>query len=245
VNAIIISVPTADFHWPGQVLAKKLPSPRIRATKNQSMTSMGDDDDQNQECKCYKILSVKPITDKQQVFDMVAKFLQSDRQRQQSAVGEDRVREKASWNELRRWANSLLTENDCVEDIGNTKKRKHIEDWVDHTIQFDEEGYEEKIEDEQRRTSEGIVKVETTEAMRSSEVAIVGRSAHATFVDHVSKETYDGSSDVEQNERESKEERRARKKAKKEAKKAKKAKKDAKKLAKKEKKSSKKIKTED
>lgn len=205
------------------------------------MASLGDDDEQNQECKCYRVLSVKPITDKNQVFDMIATFLQNDRQRQLSSIDEDQVRTKASWNELRRWANSLLTESDGAEDNGNTKKRKPIEDWVDERDYFEEQDYDEEFEEEKRRISEGIVKMESAEATSRSEVAIAGRSAHESFIDHVSDNN--GTSDAEQEQQvETKEERRARKKAKKEAKKAKK---EAKKKAKKEKKSSKKFKMEE
>ena len=208
---------------------------------------MGDEDDQNQECKCYKVLSVKPITDSDQVFDMLSAFLQKDRKRQQSAAAEgDPVREKSSWKELRRWANSLLTENETSNNNNNIKKRKPIDDWVNDFGQTDDQDdYEDEFEEGQRLISDGIVKLESAEATGRSEVAIAGRSADESFVDHVSDEVDNGASDAEKDKAETKEERRARKKAKKEAKKEKRAKKEAKKLAKKEKKSSKPIKTEE
>ncbi|KAL3921842.1 MAG: hypothetical protein SGILL_002534 [Bacillariaceae sp.] len=206
------------------------------------MASAGNDDDQNQECKCYKVVSVKPIADKEQVFDMLATFLQNDRKHQQSTIThDDGVRQKASWNELRRWANSLLTEHDDGDESnrGNEKRRRPIDDWKHDQHDSDDEDeqeYEDEMEDEHRRISEGIVKMEAAEVTNRAEVAIAGRSADESFVDHVPDEMEGG--DIVSDG--SKEEKRARKKARKEAKKAKKEKKQAKK----EKKSSKKIKTE-
>ena len=206
------------------------------------MASTGEDEDQNQECKCYKVLSTKPLADKNQVFDMLATFLKNDRKRQQlAAAGGDPVREKASWKELRRWANSLLTETDSGSKSSKKRKRQPIDDWV-HDFDNDDNEYEEGLEEEQRMITDGIVKMESAEATGRAEVAIAGRSADESFVDHVSDEVV-SSDNAEQSE--TKEERRARKKAKKEARKEKKAKKEAKKRAKKEKKSSPKIKTEE
>mmetsp|Transcript_3368 Transcript_3368/g.5338 ORF Transcript_3368/g.5338 Transcript_3368/m.5338 type:complete len:246 (-) Transcript_3368:268-1005(-) len=83
------------------------------------------------ECKCYNIISTKPITSKYKVFDILDEFLQKDKERQLSPSSSlfhnnntttDHVREKASWNELRRLANSLIDEDPKRIPISN--------DWI-------------------------------------------------------------------------------------------------------------------
>jgi hypothetical protein len=216
------------------------------------MASTGDADDRahSHECKCYKVLSTQPVSDKYEVFDLLHKFLQSDKERQLSKSsslqggGEERdlVREKASWNELRRWANALI-DGDDDENLDKRKRRTLINDWVNdqrHSSYDDDPGNDAVVMDENRVLSDGMIKLETTEMTSRAEVSIVGRGLNESFVDHDPFEL-DGIDDARKK-KESREAKQARKKAKKEAKKAKK---EAKKMEKKEKKESKKRKRED
>jgi hypothetical protein len=245
------------------------------------MSSSADLEDQ--ECKCYKVLSTKPLSEKGQVFDILASFLRKDKDRQSSTQpiedddgddqndsnlwGRDLVREKASWNELRRWANELLSTEDGSDNDRNTNKKRPrrapIEAWTrdkrartpsgeDTTLggsdvmQRDVDSDEDKkdrikIKEEENMQEESRI---TTNGMIKAETMESTGRAEVAIAGRSAGQSFEDHvqsdlDDIEEarKQMESKEAKKARKKEKKEAKKAKK---EAKKKAKKEKKEPKK-----
>jgi hypothetical protein len=244
---------------------------------------------EDQECKCYNVLSSKALPHKGQVIDILASFLKKDKECQLNfysssspslteeegneegddhdhirfqQLDRDFVREKASWNELRRWANELLEEGDDEQNLSKKRIRKPIEDWKEQGQQslvdnndkdrFNQEGGEaaaadqhkrhrsfsksenqaDNVEEDNRMISKGLIKVEAMESTGRAEVSIVGRSATQSFEDHIQSDM-DDIEDTTNKKFDSIEAKRARKKEKKQAKKAKK---EAKKMMKESKK---------
>jgi hypothetical protein len=117
---------------------------------------------EDQECKCYKVLSTKPLTHKGQIFDMLASFLRKDREshlhlhhsssftteegdedkghdqhlhHHLNELDRDLIRERASWNELRQWANELIEEESDETNSSKKQVRRLIEAWKDQQQQ--------------------------------------------------------------------------------------------------------------
>ncbi|KAG7367600.1 hypothetical protein IV203_030271 [Nitzschia inconspicua] len=252
-------------------------------------SSFTDFDDQ--ECKCYKVLSTKPIPNKAQVFDSLASFLRKDKERQlnsfqigddsdndddeeemeddgkQSNVwGRDLVREKATWNELRRWANELLLEDGSrsTKDTGKGKReRTPIAEWTKKKrarsrSDVDEEGDKSDgtgndkdvdstngspVKNKVGMNAHDDRRITSTGMIKVETIESTGR-AEVVIVGRSAEESFEDHvqsdmDDIEEARKklETKEAKKARKKEKKDAKKAKK---EAKKMAKREKKESKK-----
>jgi hypothetical protein len=222
---------------------------------------------EDQECKCYNVLSTKTLLHKGQIFDILAAFLKKEKESQlhhhypssltteegdeegdhdqhhHQQLDRDLIREKAVWNELRQWANELMEGDECISS--KKRARKTIEAWKAQQERPDDKnrsylkGEEpaddarsdrsfphstiqtDSVDEDNRLISKGLIKVETMESTGRAEVSIVGRSAAASFVDHVESDL-DDIEDTKHKKIDSKEAKRARKKEKKQAKKAKK-----------------------
>jgi hypothetical protein len=196
-----------------------------------SMSVREDTDATTNECKCYNVFSSKPITNKYKVFDVLQRWLKNDKSRQLAMASskldheqdQDVVRDKLIWNEMRKFANSLVDESD--------PQRSPISDWG--PTQAVTESHEEyaTMRERSNSLSDGMMAMQSVDGRHS--VVIPGRGADQSFEDPDVFEL----DDIEQSRQKMKEKeaKKAAKKAKKEAKKAKKEAKKAKKESKKRK----------
>jgi len=108
-----------------------------------SMSENAEENDANQS-KFYRVDSTEPVTDVNDLFDTLSKFLMKDKKRQISTEyldEKDQIASRLTWNNLRKVANSVLDED--------SPQRDPIPAWIDQkeaiVLNDDEENPNEYI----------------------------------------------------------------------------------------------------
>mmetsp|Transcript_22843 Transcript_22843/g.48590 ORF Transcript_22843/g.48590 Transcript_22843/m.48590 type:complete len:194 (+) Transcript_22843:123-704(+) len=184
------------------------------------MSQNAEENDANQS-KFYRVVSSEPVTDADELFDTLSKFLLKDKKRQLSAEyldEKDQIASRLSWNNLRNVANSVLDEG--------SSRRDPFPAWIDQKEAIVMDGADQTPNGD---TSDAVILTKKETDQSPHQAMDTGEGETESNVEWTRGETKEEKRAAKNAKKEAKDARKRERAAKREAKKAKKEKKEAKK----------------